>query len=284
MGRKLLLLICASIVAFAAAGYRFTPSLKRYLFADSWLGQYSVSADTPEEVPAYDEVGEVWQYSTHERGSTSFGERLAEAAEAQTGVTVGYDPSYAKISYPGGDVDQRTGVCTDVVIRAYRALGIDLQEKVHLDMKEHFAVYPKLWGLSQPDTNIDHRRVPNLMRYFSRHGSVLPLSEDPCAYRTGDIVTWDLGSGMTHIGIVARTTSDCRKSTPMILHNFGQGTKREDVLFNWRIIGHFRYEPPTPSGTTSDSPPSETSANRGKLQEPKLSKPLDTQSTPRPRR
>src|SRR5690606_18547582 len=119
----------------------------------------------------------------------------------------GYDPAYRQLSYPGGDVPQATGVCTDVVIRALRKQGLDLQQLVHEDMRAHFSAYPRNWGLSRPDRNIDHRRVPNLMTYFARRGFSRPPSDDPMDYRAGDIVAWDLGNGLTHIGILSDRSS-----------------------------------------------------------------------------
>ncbi|MGP0170925.1 DUF1287 domain-containing protein [Pseudomonas sp. NCHU5208] len=165
-------------------------------------------------------------------------DRLALDARKQIGVTLGYDPAYRRLSYPGGDVPMATGVCTDVVIRALRQQGLDLQEAVHRDMHDNFAAYPKHWGLSRPDSNIDHRRVPNLMTWFSRQGWSLPISQDAAAYRPGDIVTWDLGRGLTHIGIVSdrRAANDA----PLVLHNIGRGTQEEDILFAYRITGHYR--------------------------------------------
>ena len=165
-------------------------------------------------------------------------EKLVRDARQQIGVTLSYDPAYRQLSYPGGDVPMATGVCTDVVIRALRQQGLDLQEAVHRDMRGRFSVYPKNWGLNRPDSNIDHRRVPNLMTWFKRQGWSLPLSQAASAYRPGDIVTWDLGRGLTHIGIV----SDHRAATgvPLILHNIGRGAQEEDILFSYRITGHYR--------------------------------------------
>ena len=165
-------------------------------------------------------------------------EALVLAAREQVGVTLSYDPAYRRLSYPGGDVPLSTGVCTDVLIRALRQQGLDLQEAVHRDMRAHFNLYPKNWGLSRPDSNIDHRRVPNLMTWFKRQGWALPLSRDAAAYRPGDIVTWDLGRGLTHIGIV----SDRRggSEVPLVLHNIGRGTQEEDILFRFKITGHYR--------------------------------------------
>ena len=165
-------------------------------------------------------------------------DKLVLAARQQIGVTLTYDPAYRGISYPNGDVPLNTGVCTDVVIRALRKQGLDLQQAVHKDMRANFRLYPKHWGLSRPDSNIDHRRVPNLMTWFKRQGWSLPLGQDPERYRPGDIVTWDLGGGLTHIGIISdRQTSG---GVPLVLHNIGRGTQEEDILFSFKITGHYR--------------------------------------------
>lgn len=165
-------------------------------------------------------------------------DRLVLDARQQVGVTLSYDPAYRRLSYPGGDVPMTTGVCTDVVIRALRQQGLDLQEAVHRDMRGNFSVYPKNWGLSRPDSNIDHRRVPNLMTWFKRQGWALAVKHDASAYRAGDIVTWDLGRGLTHIGIVS--DRQAATGTPLVLHNIGRGTQEEDILFAYRITGHYR--------------------------------------------
>lgn len=183
-------------------------------------------------------------------GSTSavlaedFGEKLAAAAAARAGANVVYDPAYVAIAYPGGDVDAGRGVCADEIVRAYRALGIDLQVLIHEDMRAHFSDYPALWGLARPDRNIDHRRVPNLERFFTRKGARLPSSDDPAAFRPGDVVSWNLkgeNGYLPHIGIV--TAARAPSGAPMILHNIGAGPELEDVLFNWPITGRFRYAP-----------------------------------------
>lgn len=165
-------------------------------------------------------------------------DKLVLDARKQVGVTLSYDPAYRKLSYPGGDVPMATGVCTDVVIRALRQQGLDLQEVVHRDMRGNFAAYPKNWGLSRPDSNIDHRRVPNLMIWFKRQGWSLAVKQEASAYRAGDIVTWDLGRGLTHIGIVS--DRQAATGTPLVLHNIGRGTQEEDILFAYRITGHYR--------------------------------------------
>ena len=134
------------------------------------------------------------------------------------------------------------GVCTDVLVRAFRAVGADLQKLVHEDMKAAAAAYPKRWGRRAPDANIDHRRVPNLMVFFRRRGRSLPLSSDPRGYQPGDVVAWDLGGGTLHIGLVVEGRSG-DGARPLIVHNIGQGPRLEDVLFSWKVIGHYRYLP-----------------------------------------
>jgi len=172
---------------------------------------------------------------------SSFPERLSKAALELTKQVVTYDPSYFDINYPNGDIPEDKGVCTDVIIRAYRKLGIDLQKEVHEDMVSHFEDYPNIWGLSKPDKNIDHRRVPNLMTYFSRHATVKSITTDAKDYVPGDIVCWDLGGGTTHIGIVVNKKSDDGKHC-LIVHNIGGGQVLADCLFDFEIIGHFFYE------------------------------------------
>ena len=166
--------------------------------------------------------------------------RIVDAARQQIGVTTNYDPAYTKLNYPGGDVPLRTGVCSDVVVRALRGVGVDLQKELHEDMQKDFSAYPQRWGLKAPDKNIDHRRVPNLMHYFERH--YIWLQEKltkpyGVTYRAGDLVAWDLGGGVTHIGIVSDKRSG---DIPLIIHNIGSGTKEEDILFEYKVIGHYR--------------------------------------------
>lgn len=166
--------------------------------------------------------------------------KLANATkELKTAVL--YDSAYTKIPYPNGDVEERKGVCTDVIIRTYRKFGIDLQQKVHEDMKANFSKYPNKWGLKKPDTNIDHRRVPNLQVFFSRHGKVLPTTDNPDDYKPGDIVTWDLGNNTPHIGLVLNE-KNWNKKRPLIFHNIGFGQVKEDILFDYKITGHYRYK------------------------------------------
>lgn len=177
------------------------------------------------------------QTSAHD----AFVRTLVAAAVERTHHSVRYVSSYVAIPYPGGDVPQDTGVCTDEIIRSYRAVGIDLQKEVHEDMAHHFDVYPHKW-LQHPDTNIDHRRVPNLMVFFSRKGMSLPITQHAEDYSAGDIVAWDLGGGITHIGIVVDQKG--RSGRYMLVHNIGRGPQMEDVLFDWKIIGHYRYYGP----------------------------------------
>ena len=163
------------------------------------------------------------------------GTTIAAAARRQVGVMRNYDPAYVILRYPGGDVPLDRGVCSDVVIRAFRAAGIDLQREVHEDMKANFASYPRMWGLSAPDPNIDHRRVPNLMTFFGRCGKAVAGE-----FRTGDIVAWRLPGGLYHIGVIAadRTADGVR---PMVIHNIGNGAQEEDVLYAYVVIGHYRW-------------------------------------------
>lgn len=170
-----------------------------------------------------------------------FSKKLSEATLTLTLQKVQYDPQYFSIPYPNGDVPADKGVCTDVVIRAYRKVGIDLQKEVHEDMKANFSLYPTNWGLKSPDKNIDHRRVLNLMTYFSRFGTVKKISTDADDYKPGDIVAWNLGGAVTHIGIVVDKKSPDGKRY-MIVHNIGAGQVTEDVLFSYSIIGHYSFQ------------------------------------------
>ena len=170
-----------------------------------------------------------------------FAKELAAAALLLTEQEVVYDPAYYAIDYPKGDVPAGRGVCSDVIIRAYRYLDIDLQEEVHEDMLAHFGLYPDIWELTRPDANIDHRRVPNLMKYFERHGREIPMTTNATDYLAGDIVCWNLGGAITHIGILVdqRSPDGLR---PMVVHNIGMGQVLEDCLFDYRIIGHYIYQ------------------------------------------
>jgi uncharacterized protein YijF (DUF1287 family) len=168
-----------------------------------------------------------------------YAKRLVDAAIEQTHTKVTYDSSYRKIAYPGGDIPQTVGVCADVVIRAYRKLNVDLQVRVHEDMQRHFKVYPQIWKLQGPDTNIDHRRVPNLQTFFHRSGAELKVTHDPMDYHAGDLVTWSVPPHLPHIGIVTGQMSP--SGNPLIVHNIGRGPQLEDMLFAYPITGHYRY-------------------------------------------
>jgi uncharacterized protein YijF (DUF1287 family) len=172
---------------------------------------------------------------------TTFKEKLSNAAISVIDPSVVYTPTYLAIQYPNGDVPAKTGVCSDVVIRAYRKLGIDLQKEVHEDMKANFSIYPTKWGLKKTDTNIDHRRVPNLEVFFARNGTKLPISENADDYKTGEMVTWMINGKLPHIGIITHQKSSDRKR-PLLVHNVGGGQVLEDCLFSYEIVGHYKYE------------------------------------------
>ncbi len=166
--------------------------------------------------------------------------QLLDAAIEQSKVTTGYDPAWVKIAYPNGDVPAETGVCSDVIVRAFRKAGIDLQKEVHEDMALAWAEYPKKWGAKGTDTNIDHRRVLNLMTWFNRQGKSLPITNDRADYLPGDVVAWDLKDGLEHIGILTNLSSEADQHY-LIVHNIGAGARVEDVLLTWKIVGHYRY-------------------------------------------
>jgi uncharacterized protein YijF (DUF1287 family) len=178
-------------------------------------------------------------YSCYTSADTFF-DKLARAAEGLTRDKVTYDPSYFVIDYPGGDIPADRGVCTDVIIRAYRKQGVDLQVEVHEDIKKEMKAYPRVWNAGKADTNVDHRRVCNLMVFFSRHGIILPITQDPADYKPGDIVVWRLSASVTHIGMVSHRVNT-KKTCCMVVHNIGSGQNLDDVLFEWPIIGHYRY-------------------------------------------
>jgi uncharacterized protein len=205
-----------------------------------WLGIFILTPVMGLETSARLELTQ--SNSVPESRHREFLKQLVAAAIERTHHVVRYDPAYVRISYPGGDVPADTGVCTDEIIRSYRRVGVDLQKEVHEDMAGNFGVYPRSWRwlLSRPDTNIDHRRVPNLMVFFARKGESLPLSSRPDEYTPGDLVTWDLGGGVPHIGIVVDQKS-AKSGRYMLVHNIGQGPRMEDVLFNWKVTGHYRY-------------------------------------------
>jgi hypothetical protein len=165
--------------------------------------------------------------------------KAVDSAIEQTQYTLNYDPSYKKLDYPGGDVPLDRGVCADVIVRAYRSAGIDLQKEIHEDMARSFAAYPNRWGARRPDRNIDHRRVPNLMTFFTRRASSVAITESPGDYLPGDVVAWELDNKLLHIGLVSDAVDQSTQSY-LIVHNIGAGARLESVLFAWKIIGHYR--------------------------------------------
>ncbi|WP_125722305.1 DUF1287 domain-containing protein [Flavobacterium ustbae] len=174
----------------------------------------------------------------------TFAEKLSKAAISIIDPSIDYDPTYyKKIDYPNGDVPKGKGVCTDVIIRSYRILNIDLQKEIHEDIIENFSLYPNLkkWGMTKTDTNIDHRRVPNLEVFFERKGIKLPVTQNAKEYKTGELVTWMINDKLPHIGIVTNKKSKDGKRN-LIVHNVGNGQVLEDCLFEYKIVGHFKYE------------------------------------------
>jgi uncharacterized protein YijF (DUF1287 family) len=167
-------------------------------------------------------------------------EKIKAGAIEQTTQTTGYDASYVKLDYPNGDVPLDTGVCADVVVRAFRKAGIDLQKELHEDMKGNFAKYPQKWGARRPDANIDHRRVPNLMTWFDRQGKARLITKDAEDYLPGDVVAWQLDNGLPHIGVVSKIKIEGTERYAVV-HNIGLGARIEDALFAWKITGHYRY-------------------------------------------
>ena len=227
--RLLIRVVVLLVLGATAIGYVYARSHYKQTFVRRWLSGY----------PSFAWAGPVERPPASER--ERFTARLVEAAMERTTHRVLYDAAYVRIPYPGGDVPADKGVCSDEIVRIYRKVGIDLQQRVHEDMAKHFDKYPRLWSQSvEPDSNIDHRRVPNLMTFFMRHGETLPITKDPKDYLPGDVVCWDLGSGVTHIGMVVGEKSPDGKRR-MIVHNVGAGPMMEDVLFTWKIIAHFRY-------------------------------------------
>lgn len=173
----------------------------------------------------------------------SFGDKLSNAAISIIDPSIDYDPSYFKMEYPNGDVPKNKGVCTDVIIRSYRILGIDLQKEVHEDMLLNFSLYPNLkkWGMTKTDTNIDHRRVPNLEVFFERKGTKLPVTQNAADYKTGEMVTWMINDKLPHIGIVTNKKSKDGERN-LIVHNVGGGQVLEDCLFDYKIVGHYKFQ------------------------------------------
>ncbi len=191
--------------------------------------------------------GSAQEFQTRPGTDYEFSAKLVLAAINRTKTKVIYDGSYRRIPYPMGDVPADRGVCTDVIIRSFRQLGIDLQKEVHEDMRANFSSYPKIWGLKRPDKNIDHRRVPNLQTFFKRHGKSFKVSKESGTYFPGDLVTWKLPGNLPHIGIVTdKKTDDGLR--PLIVHNIGAGPQLEDMLFSYPITGVFRYHGPKKKG------------------------------------
>lgn len=221
----------AAISAIAALVLLAAVAMPRYYWAIGW--QFATASLASPPSPAAEPFLE----------ATDWAARLVTAANEQIGVTVTYDPAYVKLNFPGGDPPRERGVCTDVVIRALRdAHGIDLQQLVNRDMKRAFSSYPTRWGLSRPDSNIDHRRVPNLRRFFERKGHSVAVTDKAADYRPGDLVTWKLPGNLDHIGIV--TDHPNRDgSRPLVVHNIGAGTRLQDILFSFEITGHYRLDP-----------------------------------------
>ena len=182
------------------------------------------------------------QNINEQEDAKTFEQKLSNAALSIIDPTIDYDPAYFSIEYPNGDVPKNKGVCTDVIIRSYRKLGIDLQKEVHEDMIKNFSVYPNLqkWGMTKTDTNIDHRRVPNLEIFFERKGEKLPVTQNSKDYKTGEIVTWLINNKLPHIGIVTSKKSKDGKRN-LIVHNVGNGQVLQDCLFEYKIVGHYRY-------------------------------------------
>ncbi len=232
------------------------------------------SSETLEQVPVVYEKRspkKVAQTQNHRYNKSpyanSFNNKLSNAALGRLRSKVRYDGSYVKIAYPGGDVSPHIGVCTDVVIRSYRKLGIDLQEQVHRDMSAAFHAYPnpRKWGLSRPDTNIDHRRVYNLRQFFHRRGAAIPISHNPHNYKPGDVVSWMVGPDLPHIGVVVNKRSKADPNRFMVVHNIARGPELEDMLFAFPITGHYRYTPAhmgnIPSGIYTQK--TRSASNRG---------------------
>jgi uncharacterized protein YijF (DUF1287 family) len=253
-----LLVIAMSLVA--CSSNRPTESAKKTTIKPSGKKAIVKKTKTTEKfIPViYEKRSPRKRHASQRRGNSAnspFLNKLSNAAIGRLRSRVRYDGSYVKIGYPWGDVPPNIGVCTDVVIRSYRKLGVDLQQQVHQDMSAAFNAYPNLnkWNLSRPDTNIDHRRVVNLRKFFARRGASLPLTRNPADYKPGDLVTWIVGPSLTHIGIVVDKPTRADPRRKMIVHNIGSGPQMEDILFRFRMTGHYRY---TPRNMKNIPPPS----------------------------
>jgi uncharacterized protein YijF (DUF1287 family) len=233
---KIFILLASGLALIAMAS---VSAYRKAFFVYKWTWTYEANAQEAEKAPE-NNPGHGEAENRSKSAKEEFVDKLTAAAVERTRHDVTYDPSYVVIPYPGGDVPDDRGVCTDVLIRAYRRVGVDLQKEVHEDMKKNFSKYPKIWGLKKPDSNIDHRRVPNLMVFFKRKGEALPVTQNPADYKPGDLVAWDLGGGITHIGMVVDRKSQSG-GRYMVVHNIGSGPRMEDMLFDYKIIGHFRF-------------------------------------------
>jgi len=207
-----------------------------------WAGAAGCSTSTEKSASASTRVAPVAATQSLERRPLSDIpeiKKVVDSAIEQTQQTVQYDPSYTKLKYPNGDVPIERGVCADVIVRAFRSAGIDLQKEIHEDMSLHFTAYPAKWGARKPDSNIDHRRVPNLMTLFDRRSKSVPITRNPSDYIPGDVVAWELDNKLLHIGLVSDVVAN---GTPnyLMVHNIGAGARIEDVLMAWKIIGHYR--------------------------------------------
>lgn len=211
------------------------------------LFSFACSSTSPTVTPAGDKYNKTadnidpWKKKDLSKSANPVLQKVIDYGIEQTTLTTTYDPAYVSLDYPNGDLPIEKGVCTDVVIRAFRKGNVDLQQAVHEDMVANFSVYPKKWGMKATDKNIDHRRVPNLQTYFTRKGKSLPITEEAGDYKPGDLVTWDLdGNGLAHIGLVTNIWSETSKRY-IIVHNIGAGARLEDRLFDWKVTGHYRY-------------------------------------------
>ncbi len=230
---------------------RFLPPISRFALTLAFLAPASLSL-AGEVIPAAITGSPQTELQLNDT-KLSASDRIVAKARERTYASVRYDPRYVKLSYPFGDVDEDTGVCTDVVIRTYRnAFGFDFQKAVHEDIKANFSAYPNHWGLSGPDKNIDHRRVPNLETYLKRQGAAVPITKNAEDYRPGDIVSWRLGGRVAHIGIISDRKSP--GGTPLVIHNIGQGPVEDNILWVPNMTGHFRFVPPAEAQNLQTAP------------------------------
>jgi uncharacterized protein YijF (DUF1287 family) len=219
-----------------------SPSVFRRVFTNlRWLALCAATAAAVGQAPQDAKQALAEQSRARLPQDMTFATRLAHAALDRTKHVVTYEPAYVNIPYPGGDVPVNTGVCTDEIIRAYRALGFDLQRLVHEDMKKNFSAYPNNWGLGKPDKNIDHRRVLNLQTYFKRRGALLPVTDNPAKYLPGDLITCTVPPNLPHIALVVPAPDGGER--PWIVHNIGRGPQLEDRLFEFPLTGHYRWHP-----------------------------------------